>query len=270
MMKWVLTLGVLVACCPTIPEPDRDLREKWEQEQQQGGGGEDPDLEDDDALSPRGNQEVSSFRRSRALIKEIFEGRQETFYCGCRYAKDKILMGSCGYKPRKNKSRARRLEIEHVVPAQVFGETTRAWREGHPTCLSSKNQPYKGRRCAEKRSKIFRYMEADLYNLQPVIGEVNGDRSNYEPAIIPGEAREYGECDVEIEDQQVEPAPSIRGDIARTYFYMNWAYPGRGIVNSDNRALLEKWDKADPIDERERERVERIAEVQGNKNPFVK
>ena len=67
----------------------------------------------------------------------------------------------------------------------------------------------------------FRYMEADLYNLQPSIGEVNQLRSHYSMAMIPGEPREFGRCDLEIEDRKIEPRPDIRGDIARTYFYMN-------------------------------------------------
>ena len=50
---------------------------------------------------------------------------------------------------------------------------------------------------------LFRYMEADLYNLQPAIGEVNGLRSNYSMEMIPGEKREFGACDVEIEIDEI-------------------------------------------------------------------
>ena len=48
-------------------------------------------------------------------------------------------------------------------------------------------------------------MQADLYNLQPAIGEVNGLRSNYQIAIIKGEPREFGKCDIEIQNKKVEP-----------------------------------------------------------------
>ena len=47
--------------------------------------------------------------------------------------------------------------------------------------------------------------------------EVNGDRSNYSMAVLPGESREYGDCDVEIQSRKIEPRPSIRGEIARVY-----------------------------------------------------
>ena len=54
-------------------------------------------------------------------------------------------------------------------------------------------------------------MQADMYNLYPAIGEVNGRRSNYSMAIIKGEKREFGKCDVEIKNHKVEPKESIRG-----------------------------------------------------------
>jgi deoxyribonuclease-1 len=80
-------------------------------------------------------------------------------------------------------------------------------------------------------------MEADLYNLQLAIGEVNQRRSNYSMAVIEGETRKFGRCDLEIEDREIEPRPDIRGDIARTYFYMGASYPGRGVISEKNRKL---------------------------------
>lgn len=88
-------------------------------------------------------------------------------------------------------------------------------------------------------------------------------------AIIPGEKRKYGQCDVEIENRKVEPRPEIRGDIARTYFYMDWAYPNRGIISKKNRKLFKAWDKSDPVDKWECKRAELVKAVQGNDNPFV-
>ena len=52
--------------------------------------------------------------------------------------------------------------------------------------------------------------------------------------------------------------------------YMDWAYPGHGIISNKNRKLFEAWDKADAVDEWECERNRRIEEIQGNVNPFVK
>ena len=112
-------------------------------------------------------------------------------------------------------------------------------------------------------------MEADLFNLQPAVGEVNADRKHYSMGIIPGEQRAYGRCDVEVSDRRIEPRPSIRGDIARTYLYMHWAYPGRGIVGKSRTKLFRAWDREDPVDQWEYSRVRHLEAVQGNRNPFV-
>jgi deoxyribonuclease I len=118
--------------------------------------------------------------------------------------------------------------------------------------------------------ETFKYMEADMYNLVPAVGEINGLRSSYPYRMIPGEDREFGMCDIEIENGTAEPPPVKRGNIARTYFYMNEAYPGFGIVTEDTRAMFEEWDRYDPVDEWECQRAKRVEELQGNENPFVK
>ena len=129
------------------------------------------------------------------------------------------------YAPKRDNKRSHRLEWEHIVPAHAFGQSFYEWRNGDPECVTRKGKPFKGRNCARKVAIPFRYMEADMYNLVPAIGEINGLRSNYSFAMIPGEKRVFGKCDMEIENKKAEPPPDKRGNIARTYFYMDWAYP---------------------------------------------
>ena len=88
-------------------------------------------------------------------------------------------------------------------------------------------------------------------------------------AIINGEKREFGKCDVEIKNKKVEPKESIRGEIARTYLYMDSVYPGRGIISNKNRKLFDAWNQSDPVDEWECERAKRIEKIQGNVNEVV-
>ena len=109
-----------------------------------------------------------------------------------------------------------------------------------------------------------------MYNLVPAVGEINGLRSNYSFAIIPGEKRDFGTCDMEIENRKAEPPSEVRGNIARIYFYMDAAYPGHGVISRKNRKLFKAWDEQDPIDPWECERNKRIEKLQGNENPFVK
>lgn len=112
-------------------------------------------------------------------------------------------------------------------------------------------------------------MEADLHNLTPAVGELNGDRSNLPYGIVKGEQREYGQCDFEIagSPKLTEPRDEVRGDAARIWFYMADTY---GITLSDvQRAMFEKWSQADPPDRWEKLRNTRIEAAQGNCNEYV-
>ncbi|MDA0427653.1 endonuclease I family protein, partial [Stutzerimonas frequens] len=102
------------------------------------------------------------------------------------------------------------------------------------------------------------------------VGELNGDRSNFRFGMIPGEPRAYGACDFEVDFKQrvAEPPESVRGDIARTYFYMEDQYGLR--ISRKQRQLFEAWGRMDPVDAAERARAKRIEAIQGNGNPFVR
>lgn len=217
-------------------------------------------------LTFSGNTKIDSFSKAKKILyTKIYKDlEKKTFYCGCSYKnKNNIDFNSCGFKPRKNAKRANRIEAEHVVPASLFGKTFKSWKDGDPKCVTKKGKKYKGRRCAKKVSREYRLMEADLFNLYPAIGEVNGDRSNYEFAEIPRENRSYGKCDVEIEGRKIEPREEIRGDVARTYFYMMHTYPERVKISEEKLKMFQRWDKLDPESEGERKRVERIRTVLG-------
>ena len=215
------------------------------------------------------NTQITSFSKSKKLLLKVYKDNPFTLYCGCTFKGKKPNLSSCGYIPKKDKKRANRIEWEHVVPAHAFGRSFSEWRKGHPKCVSKKGKKFKGRKCAQKMNEEYRRMQADMFNLYPAIGEVNGRRSNYSMAIIKGEKREFGKCEVEIKSRKVEPKESIRGEIARTYLYMNSVYPGRGIISKKNRKLFDAWNKSDPVDEWECERAKRIENIQGNRNEVV-
>ena len=215
------------------------------------------------------NSKITSFSKSKKLLLKVYKDHPFTLYCGCTFKGKKPNLSSCGYLPKKDKKRANRIEWEHVVPAHAFGQSFSEWRNGHPKCVNKKGKKFKGRKCAQKINKEYRRMQADMFNLYPAIGEVNGRRSNYSMAIIEGEEREFGECDVEIKNRKVEPREEIRGEIARTYLYMDSVYPGRGIISIKKRKLFDAWNKNDPVDEWECERAKRIEKIQGNRNEIV-
>jgi len=205
--------------------------------------------------------EKYSFARSkRILATKIYRLHQKTFYGGCDYEiKGKRLVpiaDSCGFQYRKNPKRANRIEWEHIVPAWYFGHNLKCWKKG-------------GRKeCRETNAK-FKQMEADMHNLVPAIGEINGDRSNYPYGNIRGEKRVYGKVDMEIEASKrlAEPKRSILGDIARIYFYMHDKY--NMYISPEDAKKLIKWNNQDPVSRWEKKKNLLVKDIQGDNNEYV-
>jgi len=219
----------------------------------------------------KGNRQIQSFTKAkRILMREIYRGQQKTFYCGSQYTQGKYVIHDNGYVPRRKSKRARRLEWEHIVHLDSFGSKFSEWRDGHPQCLDRRGRPFKGLNCAEKMNIKFRFVQCDLYNLVPAIGEIRALRSNYSYGMVQGENAEFGNCDIEIAYNEIEPPAEVRGDIARIHFYMDWAYPAYDLINEEDHKLFKAWDQEDPVDEWECKRAKRIEEIQKNENPFVK
>ncbi len=227
-------------------------------------------------ISSKGNRTNESFTKAKQmLLNNVYNTHRITFYCGCTFSKKKKVRCKVG----KGK-RAERIEWEHVVPASQFGRTFSSWESYTSlTCripslirkiFSIRCETFSGRENARRESKLYRLMESDMYNLTPAIGLINQRRSNYPYGTIPGERREFGKCDFEVSRKVAEPPPNVRGDIARTYLYMDGAYPGRNILSRKEKKEFQKWDTADPVDAWECERCKKIEKLQKNENPFVK
>lgn len=145
-------------------------------------------------------------------------------------------------------------------------------------------------------------MKADLFQVYPVDGCVNGMRSNYPygevGTVTKSSANGYSKLGTPSStmgapsevDKVFEPADEYKGDLARTYFYMvvcyqekigNWTggvfgqnnkyteyvgYPG--MAEWELRTLL-RWSQQDPVSQKERDRNEAVYKLQGNRNPFI-
>lgn len=206
----------------------------------------------------------TNFTEAKIVAKEkiYFDKQGGTIYCGCDYewqgkSGGTIDLQSCGYQVRKQEKRAKVLEWEHIVPAHNFGHFLQCWSKG-------------GGRKNCKNDPIYNLMEGDLFNLAPSIGEVNGDRSNFNFGALSGSGNEsYGQCSsqVNFKERTFEPRDEVKGMVARVYFYM---YDRYDIKMSDSQTqLLMAWDKMYPVNEWEIERDNRIAKVMGFHNPFV-
>lgn len=182
-------------------------------------------------------------------------------YCGCKWtwvgkSGGRIDPESCGYQTRKQQSRAERTEWEHIVPAWTFGNQRQCWQNG-------------GRDNCVDNDPVFRAMEANLYNLYPSVGEVNGDRSNFNYGMATKTPPQYGQCKtrVDFDQRAAEPRDEVKGLVARTTFYMFDRYNLN--MSRQQQQLLMAWDKQYPVSPWEKERDRRIAAIMGHSNPFV-
>ncbi|CCG86046.1 deoxyribonuclease I [Erwinia piriflorinigrans] len=201
----------------------------------------------------------NNFSQAKAFAARIHHDAPGSFYCGCTIhwqgKKGVPDLASCGYQVRKSAVRASRIEWEHVVPAWTFGHQRLCWQDG-----GRKN-------CA--KDPVYRRMESDLHNLQPSIGEVNGDRGNFMYEQWNGGDQQYGQCamKVDFKNKRAEPPERARGAIARTWFYMRDQYQLR--MSKQQTRLMTAWNRLYPVTPWECERDRRIALVQGNNNPYV-
>ncbi|EAK9878156.1 deoxyribonuclease [Campylobacter lari] len=199
-----------------------------------------------------------NFNESKKELVKLYESLGSTyqydFYCNApfkankkgKYTKFEVVKSDL-YTPRneytkkgKINQRAKRIEWEHIMPAQNFGKHLPCWREG-------------GRKACQN-DPLFTKMEADKQNLVPAIGEVNGDRSNFRYAEAPLnlEYTQYGNCKVytDFKLKRFYPANYSKGWIARSYLYMSKTYNIR--LSDQERKLMESWDKQYPMSEKER------------------
>lgn len=142
------------------------------------------------------------------------------------------------------------------MPAHNFGRHLPCWKNcGRKAC---------------KKDKTFKAMEADMHNLVPAIGEVNGDRSNYKFGADIPKTKQYGQCKMEVDfkAKRAYVKEDIRGDIARTYFYMSNRYNVR--LSKQEKRMMEVWNKQDPVSNWERIKNKRITKLQGNSNPYIR
>lgn len=134
-------------------------------------------------------------------------------------------------------------------------------------------------------------MYSDLFNLRPADVDVNATRGNLwfdessvaEGRIVPGD----GEAPLTSRDSNSwEPPAIVKGDIARSCFYMDVRYEGDpGETNlqlSDNLGLITGtstymgklttlllWHLWDPVSPEERQRNDSVFAKQKNRNPFI-
>jgi deoxyribonuclease-1 len=200
--------------------------------------------------------EITRFSVAKSKLLQLYADANitQTFYCDCNYRGKRIDLKSCGVTANHHQKRANRIEWEHLAAISWLGQTLPCWKQG-------------GRKHCGKVDKFYQRAEADLHNLVPAIGAINATRSNYPfvPSII-GEKREWGRCDIEIENHRVELPKHRQGDVARAVLYMHDIY---GMpLKPDEITRYQHWHQTDPPTIIEKQLHDLKAKVQGNRNPY--
>jgi len=123
----------------------------------------------------------------------------------------------------------------------------------------------------------------DLHHLRATDVSVNSSRGNLD--FDNGGVNHLEATECKYDSDSWEPRDSVKGDIARTLFYMAVRYGGdNGEIDlelnekvNNNKdpymgklSVLLKWNEQDPVDDLERKRNEVIfTKYQHNRNPFI-
>jgi len=214
----------------------------------------------------------TNFNEAKEIASHIFSTNPITLYCGCHYnpLTNQVNLQSCGMQSAAVIPRANYLEWEHMMPAENFGKHLYCWRE--TICKSRGGKHYRGRKCCDKISAIFRRMEAELYNLWPAVGLINGARSNYRYSELPNadfnDHTFYG-CPIFIDKslKKVEPRDEAKGIVARANLFMVQKYHIKLSVSQ--KRLFETWNKKYPPTAWEKTWAYQVASVEGYTNPFI-
>ncbi|WP_295440534.1 endonuclease [uncultured Thiodictyon sp.] len=215
---------------------------------------------------------AATFTQAKKLVYErIYFDHQRTLYCGCQYDADRqVALDTCGLQDLASNKRAARIEAEHVFPAAQFGNFRTCWREpaSFPQCHKADGETLSGRECCLRVDPVFVAAHNDLQNLYPEDGYLNGRRSDYNWGMVSG-GTTYGTCDMRFDGsvRRVQPPVAIRGEIARTMFYMRDTYGFR--LSRQDQQLYTAWNNQNPPDDWEIERNRRIKEIQGMGNAYV-
>jgi len=219
-----------------------------------------------------------SFAAAKTLLAQIHEdiGHLETLYCGCPYKRKASGSGGlmdtakgCPNIVNPDIKRTARTEWEHVVPAWRMGHNLACWKPGIATCVNSKGEAYKGRKCCEDHNPAFRAAHNDPHNIFPANGQLNGDRLNHPYGKFEGPGmRTYGACEFKVggSPKRAQYSKAVKGDVARAILYMAEKH---SITVPYDRDQLTKDSAEDPPEIWEINRAKAIREKTGLRNRFI-
>lgn len=197
------------------------------------------------------------------LYVKVPASESTDIYCGLKFWVDPEIAEFPEGKRTGNP--APWLTLEHAYPAKWMAEALDCGNR--TTCPKDDNPTTRAR---------FNHAEADLHNLWPAVQNLNSSRGDRllgelkdksKRTIKPKGQSKTFECDYQQQGNIVQPRRIVRGNLARSIFYMcdEYGFP----VDPAMLMVLKKWNKQDRPTKAERTRNERIAKLQGTRNRFI-
>jgi len=185
----------------------------------------------------------------RILKKHPSPAFDKTFFCLASIDYQTLQLSNC---PQSLSKDACALQWDHVVPASRLAQNLPCWMT--PQCPWDPKASH--RECCQKFSTEFQYREAFLYNLVPVVAELNRIKSNYMPGVVSEKKRTRSLCGLKVDPKQkiFEPPDFRKGWVARIYLKVDAAYDLQ--LSKQQKVLLEQWDRRYPPDEDEKKHQE--------------
>lgn len=115
--------------------------------------------------------------------------------------------------------------------------------------------------------------KTDLHHLYPTYSKINSERGNYPFGEVNNERRvscetsQSGPARSTGKGIYFEPPQTHKGNVARAMFYFSVRYQIE--IDPVQEEYFRVWHREDPVDAAERTRNEKIAKLQGNRNPFI-
>lgn len=111
---------------------------------------------------------------------------------------------------------------------------------------------------------------SDLHHLFPTVPGANTRRSNNYFGVVTTVDWEEGGSKLGFDasgEKRFEPRDAQKGNTARALFYYSIVYDSP--IEPFEEQVLRQWHEADPVDQQERTRNQKISSIQLSRNPFI-
>ncbi len=200
---------------------------------------------------------------AKQSLQDLYATSRITFFCEQPFSETGIL------QPIAHPYQAMLPETVHWMHIVPLKQLARDYACYQQKCVNKKGKIFKGLHCCKQHDVLFQRMIKDLHNLVPETKQLKQQRAHSVFAEFSNSSSPSNRCQLFLDKKRrrLEPPPSKRGMIARTYLYMKDTYPF--TLSAEETALYWQWHQRYPVTPAERERNEKIFALQGRKNHYV-